>query len=88
MPTPEATTAKITASAERHSWNIWAYVRDNAHSLDSDRACKMIEAALNDAKSEALAAVESLAKTMAELRAANRRLIESNKTLLAKAAKQ
>lgn len=42
MNAQEAWEMKLSAMIDEQTWKIWAYVRENRNSLDSERGCKMI----------------------------------------------
>jgi hypothetical protein len=68
---------------ERAIWNVWGFVRLNKDSLDSDRACKVIRKAFEDAAEEIHAEVrekdEQIHKLRSDLHAARAAIHELNK---------
>lgn len=59
---------------ERAIWNVWGFVRLNKDSLDSDRACKIIRRAFEDAAEELQAEIHKLKSDLHVARAAIREL--------------
>lgn len=68
---------------ERAIWNVWGYCRENKDSLDSDRACKMIRRAFEEAAESFHAEIreknEQIRKLKADLHAARAAIQELNK---------
>jgi len=77
--TLEELTASINRDLEERTNQIWALVRENRHSLDSERYCRLIREALNAATEAACNAVAPLVEENEHLRREMRSLRESLK---------
>lgn len=64
-PTPAA----LDAELERIAWDVWSYVRENRHSLDSERGCKMVRRGIDKATATAMAMLVKARKQNESLRA-------------------
>lgn len=82
---------RVEAILNDHVRNIWGFVRDNASSLDSERACKIIRDGLDAAAFELVPVIEGLSAKVddlnAELRSAKASLAKARADIMAMEAK-
>lgn len=82
MPTlEEKARTRMENILEKHSWDIWGYVRENRNSLDSGRASRIIRQGFQDAVSDVQKIVDEVVQKNEILKAEIRLLRKKVKEL-------